>query len=609
MSTNNNIYLNAKPAASYSWNLSKNSSGPIKYLKTVIAYAAGALGLYKVTVTDAQNYLFTVDTQNDSGTYNTKAGKDLFKQLEQREISVLPQNQVVGQTNRVSKDSVDGGILASGRRNTVKPHPVKQPVSYDFPDMVEPAPYIRPTLPIPAVKKPVTNRAEQQPPITGNKPETAIPASTKKAGSQSNKGIGSDSAATGKLQLAPKSLKPKARERKNTPIIQSVQPLGVPVIRQAIDQLLAGIDHEIDQITIPDFLSNHNELRTSLKSPFEKYRKQLKSYTNPTAEVLNNDLNHLQIMQRTMYAAVRSPQAYEKLEELPCKGIVNGLMNCYYISRTQNEIHNQFYMFYVFSYGLLGKKSLSAMKYRNTDDEFQEELKKSPQRLKLYNRYNLADRTLNKECKNRFPGDEPFDDDYTFWPDGTLRTPGSRIVETPAQFLHDNEEAYEQMKRDVQSDIRECMVNKQAPIAQIWYQFYLQYRSKNHAGPLNLPYAHETDGSKYKRFPCEVFDIPYQLYSHPAQVESDKPTLENLKTTVNEVAFCIDHISYHHWALVKRKDGSIWVLDDMAVSRKYDDIDAMINDFSEYNHNYHLLCESKYLLGGRRKKHNEAQKT
>ncbi len=43
--SSNNLYLNALPAASYAWNLSKNSYLPMKCLRTAIAYVAGAFGL------------------------------------------------------------------------------------------------------------------------------------------------------------------------------------------------------------------------------------------------------------------------------------------------------------------------------------------------------------------------------------------------------------------------------------------------------------------------------------------------------------------------------------------------------------------------------------
>ncbi|WP_067521980.1 hypothetical protein [Endozoicomonas ascidiicola] len=315
--------------------------------------------VYKVTVADAQNYLKAVDQTDNSGIYSTKAGRSLYKQLTERDISIVPEDQIVVKTvRRPTHSSVVPTQPSTPSNNDQTPLPkTEKKVSIDLPDSTESD----------------THRASG-PSRKSGLPRvipvnTVAPIQTNDAPTPSWQAAASKTEAepvTQKKEQKKEVIDAKAPEQQAPMIhIQPTQSLSAPAIRQNIDRLLAGIDKEIDQIPIPTYINNHNKLRNILKTKFDLYRTQLNAYTNPTAEKLSEDFKKLQIMQRTMYAAVRSPKA--DLEELPFRGINNGRGNCYHISTVQYEIHNQFYRFFITAYGLLGEASLSIdIKIRNS---------------------------------------------------------------------------------------------------------------------------------------------------------------------------------------------------------------------------------------------------
>ncbi|WP_299734318.1 hypothetical protein [uncultured Endozoicomonas sp.] len=525
-----NLYLNALPAASYAWNLSKNSYLHMKCLRTAMAYVAGVFGLYKVTVADAKSYLKTFDQPDNSGTCSTKAGRSLYKQLTERDISIVPEDQIVVKTvQRPTHSSVVPTQPATPSNNDQTPPPkTKKKVTFALPDSTEPGTHaVNKVTPFQGDNE-TTSSNQSSAPITGSDPI--------------------------------RQMKAEDYSNSKAPVIQPKQQLNSAEIRQNIDRLLAGIDKEIDQIRIPGYLTDHDTLRNLLKKPFNQYREQLGSYVNPTANKLHEDLKQLTIMQRTMYAAVRSPNAADKLEDLPLKGIRNPTAtHCYFISRCQYQIHNQIYRFFITSYGLLGEKALNIKAL--TPIELDNEMRKDGR----FNRLSSEAKALNRQLSN-----------------------GEQVTGLCMNKEDELKKYKEELSTQVIEKFRQKRTTEALKEVDIWYKFYNSHMSDKTTGPSQIPF--NLGAYQSIDFPYSAFSIPRKLEFLPYDIA--KNDLDKLKKPGQEIALCVNNTAHHHWALVKRKDGSFAELNDSYVTlRQFNNVGDLVKHYSK-ERIIKLACDS-----------------
>ncbi|WP_067521976.1 hypothetical protein [Endozoicomonas ascidiicola] len=482
MSNQVNVSLSAQVAASFSWNINVDRFVPIRLFCTATAFFAGVLGLYKVEIAEANGYL------RQHGNTTTLAGQFLFKTLHSRQITTAPVAPVVHQPNHQVNKPQDGAVSTNSGN---APETRKRPLNHD------PAIELEQRKPERIEHPTITADSARQ-------DKKSLPTSAPINAPQPDKPTQPDSGARKDL---PQKIK------KNAVFPTTIRPLpAVHDLRHKIAELLDGIDTEIDNITIPDYLENHDKLRESVKSRFALYRTQLQNYINPTAKQLHDDLTLLQTMQKTMSAALRSPNTLT--EELPFKGIVNPGLQCSYISQIQCQIHNQFFVFYVMAFGLLRQQSLTL---KNPDSPAKEELDKA----------------------NR------------------------------------------------------------------WYKFYQQHLSSDTTTPTSLPYPNVKGKELDNSFPQSLFNIPVELSANPYGVYYDE-AFQKLKAPGADIAFTVDKVNPspvggHHWALVRRKDGSITELNDRIVQdNRFKNLDKLIADFKTYQAKggYHptLHCYSSFAM-------------
>ena len=354
-------------------------------------------------------------------------------------------------------------------------------------------------------------------------------------------------------------------------------------IQTSIEQFLAAIDQEIDQMTIPERFDPYKNLAKSFKNPFALYRQQFESHRKfCDPEQLNNDLKTLREMQQTMYFAARSPDA--KPVDLQLKGIKNRGYDCLPISQNQYELHNQYFVFFIMAYQLLGEGVLalpSATTVKTSlsgDKELQAlvaNLEKSKQKIATLTSDNAKKETIIAEFnKNNMPT-------------SMIAAKQQQILINEAEIkaLTENMRPAEMAVQEKKSALTESKLKDQRQErkklikqANLWSVFYQKLLSNKTSSTIYLPEPFKNEIDRGNDFPTVLFNVPYQLSTHYYWYSKDHLP-ELLKKPWKAVM--IDMNGGHFFTYVKRQNGSIAELNDSrAVEYRYKNVDELIRDYT-----------------------------
>ncbi|WP_422462243.1 hypothetical protein [Endozoicomonas sp. ALB115] len=384
-------------------------------------------------------------------------------------------------------------------------------------------------------------------------------------------------------------------EKKLTrPTMTAAQPPSGKVQWQ-IQQFLDNIDAEIDLINIPgpDNASRwdpetKSRIRSALKNTFALYREQFKSgqWCN-TTQKLQNDLDKLKEMQRSMYHAARSPDA--KPEDLPLKGIKNRDYDCLPISQNQCEIHNQNYLFFVTAYQLIGEDALCPETHPIPNEEIEEKrkiqnslinLRKERADLESLIRQTAIDNKEKRATIEDLKKEDPEAHKKKIKEKAEsiflneLLLPGH---EEDLAKLQDKLHREEERIKDIESKERAKAIN----LAKDWSSFYKYQLSTKQTDnrTRHLPEKFNNPIDRGNTFPSWLFGIPNELH-----VNYDIIPKSSMAKVLqqNWTAVCVDQNAKHFCTLVKRTDGSIAELNDSCVNpKRFPNVQAMIAYFMD----------------------------
>ncbi|MGI2027357.1 hypothetical protein [Endozoicomonas acroporae] len=366
-------------------------------------------------------------------------------------------------------------------------------------------------------------------------------------------------------------------------------------VQWQIQQFLDNIGAEIDLINIPgpdDAFpwdpGTKSRIRSALKNTFALYREQFKSGQRcNTTHKLQNDLDKLREMQRSMYHAARSPDA--KPEDLPLKGINNREYDCLPISQNQCEIHNQNYLFFVTAYQLIGEDALCPETHPIPNEEIEEKrkiqkglrnLRKELTDLESLIRQTAIDNQEKRETiedlKRKDPAAYKTEIDKkaeSAFLNELLLSGHEKDLAKLKDKLHREEERI----KDMESKDRAKAIN----LANDWSSFYKYQLSTKQTDnrTRDLPEKFKDHIDRGNTFPASLFGIPRELH-----VNYDIIPKSSMAKVLqqNWTAVCVDQNAKHFCTLVKRTDGSIAELNDSCVNpKRFPNVQAMIAYFMD----------------------------
>ncbi|MFK0571868.1 hypothetical protein [Endozoicomonas sp.] len=366
-------------------------------------------------------------------------------------------------------------------------------------------------------------------------------------------------------------------------LTKPIRPQGQPAseIPKKIQEFLVKINTEIDKIEIPDSpmlnreanLDRKEKLRAELKHKFALYREQFNNQkTHKTTQDLQEDFAKLKEMQRSMYFAVLSPQA--KPMDLVLRGIKNRGYDCRPNAQNQYEIHNQYYLFFVTAYQLIGETALnltekptstfSANKqYQKECQSIKKEISSLETQMENLKSDNVKKKMIIEKYKN-----------YPHLEDYQRAKQGIDLNEINIKTIDLKLETKKSLIKRKESHEVEDLRSKELEKAKKWSEFYKHQLSRENKNIRDLP---EPFGNKINRgnnFPEYLFNVPALLHFNYIYIPKNdiQNVLRQPWTAIN-----IDMNGTHLKTLVKQQDGSIADISDQTVTeRKYKNVDDVI---------------------------------
>lgn len=363
-----------------------------------------------------------------------------------------------------------------------------------------------------------------------------------------------------------------------------VQPAAIEVERD-IRRLLDNIDSEIDQINMPDkYDRQRQQLGDVLKSKFSLYKDQLNNKRRVnTAQVLKADFAQLKEMQRSMYFAVCSPDV--KPNDLPLKGIKNRGYECLPNSENQCDIHNQYYLFFVTAYQLIGE---TALKLDKTAENCEGNAKIQKEYQSIKNEASSLEKKI-AELKNNNVIKTKIIENFKKNPTGLENEIESRkqeifenklIIEgsTTQQELLKRKQEILKKETDIALENKRLNAIKKATK---WSDFYKHQLSQSDKTTRKLPEPFGNNACRGNDFPTDLFGVPATLSANYNYIAK-----ENIPTVLHQpwTAIYVDMNGDHFKTYVKRKNGSIAEINDCNVIEiRFQNVNQLITFYTETN--------------------------